>query len=83
MQSSLLPALINREMIELDQLVAVCLKRFARRIELLGAGAEDILADSLATCLHSFYTGLERLFEVIVRERAAILPNGTGSCSWR
>ncbi len=68
MTSSLLPTLINREMIELDQLVEVCVKRYARRAELLGAGAEDILADSLATCLHSFYTGLERLFEVIVRE---------------
>lgn len=68
MQSSLLPTLINREIIELDQLVEVCVKRYARRAELLGAGAEDILADSLATCLHSFYTGLERLFEVIVRE---------------
>ena len=68
MQSSLLPALISREIIELDQLVEVCMKRYARRAELLGAGAEDILADSLATCLHSFYTGLERLFEIIVRE---------------
>lgn len=68
MTSSLLPALINREIIELDQLVDVCMKRYARRAELFGAGAEDILADSLATCLHSFYTGLERLFEVIVRE---------------
>lgn len=68
MTSSLLPALINREIREMDQLVLICLKRYARRTELLGAGAEDILADSLATCLHSFYTGLERLFEVIVRE---------------
>lgn len=47
MSSSILPALINREIRELDQLVAVCLKRYARRAELVGAGAEDILADSL------------------------------------
>lgn len=68
MVSSILPSLIRRELIGLEQLVAVCVKRHARRSELVGVGAEDILADSLATCLHSFYTGLERLFEAIVRE---------------
>ena len=68
MVSSILPSLLRRELIELEQLVTVCLNRYARRAELLGVGAEDILADSLATCLRSFYTGLERLFEVIVRE---------------
>jgi hypothetical protein len=68
MVPSILPSLIRRECIELEQLVGLCLKRYARRGELLGVGAEDILADSLATCLHSFYTGLERLFETIVRD---------------
>jgi hypothetical protein len=65
---SILPSLIRRELIELDELVAIYLKRYERRAELIAAGAEDILADSLATCLHRFYTGVERLFEAIVRE---------------
>jgi hypothetical protein len=68
MMPTLLPALIHRECVELDRLVETCLNRFARRAEFVKSGSEDILADSLAACLHSFYGGLERIFEAIVRE---------------
>jgi hypothetical protein len=67
MMDALLPALIRRECIELDRLVETCVKRYSRRTEFIKASAEDVLADSLATCLHSFYTGIERIFETIVR----------------
>ena len=68
MVPTILPSLIRREILELDRLVETCLRRYGRREELIRSGAEDILADSLATCLHSFYTGLERVLEAIVRE---------------
>lgn len=68
MMPTLLPALIQREIIELDRLVETCLGRYARRAEFVKSGSEDILADSLAACLHSFYGGLERIFEAVVRE---------------
>jgi hypothetical protein len=60
--------MIHRECMELDRLVETCLNRYARRAEFVRSGYEDILADSLAACLHSFYGGLERVFEAIVRE---------------
>jgi len=68
MMATLLPALIHRECIDLDRLVATCLNRHALRLEFARSGSEDILADSLAACLHSFYGGLERMFEAVVRE---------------
>lgn len=68
MVPTLVPALIDRECIELDQLVETFLQRYTRRSEFLRSGSVDILADSLAACLHRYYTGLERIFEVIVRE---------------
>lgn len=68
MMPTLLPALIQRECMELDRLVATCLDRYARKAEFAKSGSEDILADSLATCLHSFYSGLERIFEAVARE---------------
>lgn len=68
MTPTLLPAMIHRECIELDRLVGTCLSRYARRKEFARTGSEDILADSLAACLHSFYGGVERLFEAVVRQ---------------
>lgn len=68
MMATLLPALIRRECLELDRLVELCLNRYARRAEFIRTSSEDILADSLAACLHSFYSGIERVFEAIVRD---------------
>lgn len=68
MPSTLIPAIIRRECIELDRLVETCLNRYHKRDEFARSGTEEVLADSLATCLHSFYTGMERIFEIIVRD---------------
>lgn len=68
MSDELVSALIRRECIEIDKLVETCLKRSRRQDEFLKSGAEDVLSDSLATCLHSFYTGLEQVFEAVVRK---------------
>lgn len=76
MSQTLLPALIRRECIELDRLVETCLKRYARRAEFGKTGSEDILADSLAACLHSFYGGVERVFEAVVRQIDGALSRG-------
>lgn len=76
MSQTLLPALIRRECIELDRLVETCLKRYARRAEFAKLGSEDILADSLAACLHSFYGGVERVFAAAVRQIDGALSRG-------
>jgi len=68
MPSTIIPSVIARECIELERLVQTCLERYARRKEFARSGTEDILADSLATCLHSFYTWVERIMEIIVRQ---------------
>ncbi len=68
MTHTLLPAVIHRECLELDRLVETCLKRYERRSEFARTNSEDILADSLAACLHSFYGSIERVFEAIVRQ---------------
>lgn len=70
-----LQALLHLQIEELDRTVALCLARLERRQEFAQAGTEDILADSLASCLHSFYTGLENLLETIALELDE-LPQG-------
>ena len=78
MPSTLIPAIIRRECIELDRLVDTCLNRYGKRDEFARSRTEDILADSLATCLHSFYTGMERIFEIIVRDIDGAKSSGPG-----
>ncbi len=68
MPSTTITSVIRREAIELERLADTCVKRYARRNEFVAQGTEDILADSLATCLHSFYTGIEHILEIIVRQ---------------
>ncbi|MEW6218478.1 MAG: hypothetical protein AB1634_02965 [Thermodesulfobacteriota bacterium] len=70
-----LQALIQGEIQALEQTVALCSSRLARRQELAASGSEDILADSLAACLHSFYSGLEGLLETVASELDE-LPRG-------
>jgi hypothetical protein len=41
-----------------------------------GAGEQDLYLDSVALNLHSFYSGLERLFELIARQVDGNLPSG-------
>lgn len=80
MPSTLVPSIIRRECIELDRLVETCLNRYKRRGEFLLSGSEDILADSLATCLHSLYTGMEQIFEAVVRDIDGARSSGA---EWR
>lgn len=70
-----LRALISSQIEELAQTATRCSERLARRQEFAATGAEDILADSLASCLHSFYTGLESLLEAVAADLDE-LPDG-------
>lgn len=54
-------AILSREIAKLSSTVEACLNRLERRPEFISRHEEDILAGSLAVCLHSFYTGLERI----------------------
>jgi len=67
--------ILRRETEALNRTVALCLARLGKRHEFAQNGHEDILADSLAACLHSFYTGLENLLETIAAELDE-LPQG-------
>lgn len=69
-------AILSREIAELSSTVEVCLNRLERRSEFISRHEEDILADSLAACLHSFYTGLESIFESIATEVDGDIPRG-------
>lgn len=71
-----LTILLGREIKELEQTVNLCAARLERRNEFAALGTEDILADSMAACLHSFYTGLESLLETIAQEFDE-LPQGS------
>lgn len=69
--------LINRiqdELIDLDRVVA----RALRSWELVKKAHEeqDAYLDSVALNLHGFYSGLERLFELIARHIDGSLPEG-------
>jgi hypothetical protein len=74
--STLIPLLIRRECLELDRLVDLCINRYHRRDEFARQGEEDILSDSLAMCIHSFYTGIERIFKAIIREVDGVNSSG-------
>jgi len=71
-----LRAIISQELAELTSTVEVCHLRLERRAEFIARHEEDILADSLAACLHSFYTGLESIFESIANEVDGGVPRG-------
>ena len=65
-----LRVLLAREIEEVAQTVGVCSARLRRRQEFQARNEDDILADSLAACLHSLYTGLENIFKSIAEETA-------------
>jgi len=67
-------ALIKNEMQEIDNTVRLCLKRKERRNECISLNLEDVLIDSIAACMHSFYTGLEKIFKLIAEEIDGGLP---------
>ena len=69
-------AIIAKELGELASTVEVCRYRLERRVEFITRHEEDILADSIAACLHSFYTGLGSIFESIAHEIDGSLPRG-------
>lgn len=70
-----LRTLLARELAELEKILALCTDRLARRHDFRRAGTEDILADSVASCLHSFYSGIENLLGTIATELDE-LPQG-------
>ena len=65
---------IRSEIPDLDRIVQKIQQAWshARR----ASEEQDFYVDSVALNLHSFYTGLERLFEMIARRVDLILPNG-------
>jgi hypothetical protein len=69
-------ALIQRELTELERNVTICLKRRKRWSEFIQLQAEDIIADSIAACLHSAYSGIEKIFKIIAKEIDNHLPDG-------
>ncbi|MFO7761594.1 MAG: hypothetical protein R6V20_08300 [Desulfobia sp.] len=69
-------ALLAKEMSEIDRTAAICQNRMARVQEFTSRNEEDILADSLAACLHSVYSGIEGLFKTIAVEIDGGLPKG-------
>ncbi|ETR68112.1 MAG: hypothetical protein OMM_10866 [Candidatus Magnetoglobus multicellularis str. Araruama] len=68
--------LIKRELTELEGNVTICLKRRKRWPEFIKIQAEDIIADSIAACLHSAYSGIEKIFKIIAKEVDHHLPDG-------
>jgi len=69
-------ALLSSELDEIDRTAKICVDRSRKRAQFAASEAEDILADSLAACLHSFYSGLENLFQAIALELDEGLPKG-------
>ena len=63
-----LRTLLARELAELQRIVALCADRLTKRQDFRQAGTEDILADSVASCLHFFYSGIENLLGTIATE---------------
>jgi hypothetical protein len=69
-------ALIKKEMTEIERTVMICINRQKKWNDFIKSGEEDILIDSIATCLHSFYTGTEKIFEIVAVEIDGGLPKG-------
>jgi len=69
-------ALIKREMTELERNISICLKRRKRWSEFIQLQAKDIIADSIGACLHSAYSGIEKIFKIIAKEVDHHLPDG-------
>jgi len=74
MELTTIIALIKNEMQNIDNTVRLCLNRKERRNECIALNLEDVLIDSIAACMHSFYTGLEKLFKLITEEIDGGLP---------
>lgn len=65
--------LIQRELNELDELM----RRYAEAIRLASVDEPDLLhMTALASVLHSFYSGIERIFTEIARHLDDSLPQG-------
>jgi hypothetical protein len=69
-------AMLAKELEEIGHTVQICQQRMRKRNEFAANNNEDILADSLAACLHSFYSGLENLFKTIALELDESIPKG-------
>jgi len=65
---------IRVEMDDLDQIVARARDSWHRSERV--PENQDVFIDSVALNLHSFYSGLERLFEIIARNIDQSLPEG-------
>ena len=74
MDLSITIGLIKNELNEVDNTVMLCLKRKERRNECITLNLEDVLIDSIASCMHSFYTGVEKIFQLIAIEIDGGLP---------
>lgn len=60
----------------MERTANLCQERMGMRAEFVSRNEEDISADSLAACLHSFYPGPETLFETIAIEMDEGIPKG-------
>jgi len=67
-----LSARVAKELQELEQVVKRCLDIWHQA----EASGDDLYVDGVALNLHSFYTGLERIFDLAVTEVDQTLPTG-------
>ncbi|HVO84375.1 MAG TPA: antitoxin [Syntrophobacteria bacterium] len=65
---------MKAEMADLEDAVTRAARAWARSDD--AAVDKDIYLDSVALNLHGFYSGLERLFELIARHIDQVLPSG-------
>lgn len=68
-----LSARISKELQELERVVERCLDIWSQS----EASGDDRYLDGVALNLHSFYTGLERIFELVIAELDQAVPTGS------
>ena len=66
---------IRNEISDMELVLQRMLKAWRKSIE--SSDAQELYLDSVALNLHNFYTGIERLFELIARyvDRSVLLTN--------
>jgi hypothetical protein len=70
-----LSARISKELQELERVVERCLDIWQQ----FEASSDDRYLDGVALNLHSFYTGLERILELVIAEVDQAMPTGSAS----
>ena len=65
---------IRGAVLDIDRVVEKTLRAWPRATE--PSGVQDVYLDAVALNLHGFYSGLERLFELIARRLDDSLPSG-------